>query len=83
MCFGLAETAGRRMKNRKIEPQEIIKIRCTEEVLNIYAKYRPKKGKIYNAIKGNDKKKVKEFVIVPIEDKNIVLRLGEYEIVGL
>lgn len=64
---------------------ETVKIRCIQEVMPIFAEYRPEFGKVYDAEKGNrprKRKHSKNFVIVPIRDKRIVLREGEYEIVG-
>ena len=61
--------------------QPTIKIRVTELVTEIYEQYRPELGKIYDAVKGKSKLKVKEFVVVPIRDKQIILRVGEFEIV--
>lgn len=63
--------------------QERIKIRCIQEVTEIYANYRPVVGKIYDAIKGRTKRKQKEFVVLDILDKQIILRLGEYEYLGV
>ena len=67
---------------------EIVKIRCIETVLGIYAEYRPQKGKIYDAIVGESRKNGKKpqkgkFAIVKMLDKSIVLREGEFEIVGV
>lgn len=65
---------------------ERIKIRCIQEVMSIFAEYRPECGKVYDAWKGSrprKRKHSKNFVIVPIRDKRIVLREGEYEIVGV
>lgn len=65
---------------------ETVKIRCIQEVMAIFAEYRPQRGKEYDAWKGNrprKRKHAKDFVIVPIRDKRIVLREGEYEIVGV
>ena len=63
--------------------QETVKIRCTQEVTEIYEKYRPKMGKVYEAIKGRTQRKQKEFVVLSILDKQIILRLGEYEYMGV
>ena len=59
-----------------------LKIRCIREVLSIYAKYRPQVGKVYEAEYGKSKKNIKEYCIVDILDKRIVLRKGEFEIIG-
>jgi hypothetical protein len=66
-------------------------IKVTKEVTDIFPQYRPKVGKIYEAELSPAKlKKYKntyggkpEFCIVDILDKKIVLRTGEYEIVGI
>lgn len=63
---------------------ETVKVRCIQEVTEIYANYRPELGKVYNAEKGNrprKRKHQKDFVILNILDKRIVLRRGEYEVV--
>lgn len=63
---------------------ETVKIRCIQEVMAIFPEYRPELGKVYDAVKGNrprKRKHAKNFVIVPIREKRIVLRDGEYEIV--
>lgn len=62
---------------------ERVKIRCIQEVTEIYANYRPELGKIYDAIKGRTKLKQKEFVVLDILDKKIILRKGEFEYLGV
>lgn len=62
---------------------ETVKVRCIQEVTEIYANYRPEPGKVYDAEKGNrprKRKNQKDFVILNILDKRIVLRRGEYEV---
>lgn len=62
---------------------EKCKIKVIKECLDIYAKYRPEVGRVYDAQKGKPtRQKNKEFVILDILDKRIVLRKGEFEIVG-
>lgn len=61
---------------------EKCRIKVIKEVLEIYPMYRPKLGKVYDAMKGKSTKKTKDFVIVDIRDKRIVLRKGEFEVVG-
>lgn len=63
--------------------QPKVKIRVTELVTEIYEKYRPEQGKVYDAVKGKTKLKQKEFVVLDILDKKIILRLGEYEYLGV
>lgn len=63
--------------------QPKVKIRVTELVTEIYEKYRPEQGKVYDAVKGRTKLKQKEFVVLDILDKKIILRLGEYEYLGV
>lgn len=62
---------------------EIVKVRCIQEMTEIYANYRPVVGRIYDAIKGRTKRKQKEFVVLDILDKQIILRIGEYEYMGV
>lgn len=62
---------------------ERVKIRCIQEVTEIYANYRQELGKIYDAIKGRTKLKQKEFVVLDILDKKIILRKGEFEYLGV
>lgn len=64
-------------------------IKVIKEVLELFSKYQPKVGQIYDAhlspaFKNNGKSKWNgkaEFCIVDIRGKKIVLRKGEYEIV--
>lgn len=63
--------------------QPKVKIRVTELVTEICEKYRPELGKVYDAVKGRTKLKQKEFVVLDILDKKIILRLGEYEYLGV
>lgn len=63
--------------------QPTVKIRVTELVTEIYEQYRPELGKVYDAVKGKTKLKTKEFVVIPILDKKIILRVGEFEYVGV
>lgn len=65
------------------------KVKVIKEVLDIFTKYQPKVGKIYDAElspahergnRHNYEGKV-EFCIIDVFDKRIVLRKGEYEIV--
>ena len=63
--------------------QPTVKIRVTELVTEIYEKYRPEQGKIYDAVKGRTKLKQKEFVVLDIMDKKIILRKGEFEYMGV
>ena len=63
-------------------------IKVTKEVTDIFEKYRPKAGDIYDAelspqIKSRKKGGKAEFCVVDILDKKIVLRTGEYEIVEI
>lgn len=61
-------------------------IKVIKEVDDIFTKYQPKVGKIYDADlspSGKGKYKWKaEFCIIDVLDKKIALRKGEYEIVG-
>ena len=59
-----------------------MKIRCMEPVAGMHKKYQPQLGKIYDAVPGKSNKKTREFVIVNITGKPIVLRKGEFEIVN-
>lgn len=61
---------------------EIKEICVTKDVLSIYGKYRPRQGEIYSAEYSNPRQNKIEFCIVDILDKRIVLRKGEFEIVG-
>ena len=63
--------------------QPKVKIRVTELVTEIYEKYRPVKGKVYDAVKVSPKLKQKEFVVLDILDKKIILRKGEFEYMGV
>lgn len=63
--------------------QPKVKIRVTELVTEIYEQYRPAKGKVYDAVKGRTKLKQKEFVVLDILDKKIILRKGEFEYLGV
>lgn len=64
-------------------------IKVVKEVVDIFVKYQPKVGQIYdaefspsNARCGRDNYGGKrEFCIIDIFDKKIILRPGEYEIV--
>lgn len=65
-------------------------IKVVKEVLDIFSKYQPKVGKIYDAELSpqNTRNKngtwgtgKKEFCVVNIMGKPIILRKGEYEIV--
>lgn len=58
------------------------KIKVTKEVLNIFEPYRPELGKVYDAEYGKPRKEMREFCILDIKDKRIILRKGEFEIVG-
>lgn len=63
---------------------ETVKIRCVQEVVQIFKEYRPELGKVYDDEKGNrprKRKHTKDFVILNILDKRIVLRQGEFEVV--
>ena len=62
---------------------EIKKIRVMKEILNIFEEYRPEQGKLYYAEYSNPRRNKTEFCIVDILDKRIVLRKGEFEIVGV
>ena len=64
------------------------KIKVAKEVTDIFEKYRPKVGDIYNAelspqVKSKKMGAKAEFCVVDILGKKIVLRTGEYEIVGI
>jgi hypothetical protein len=68
------------------------KIRVTKDVTDLFPRYQPKVGKIYDAEFSPQAEKSangkwwagkKEFCIVTMIDKRIVLRKGEYEIVRL
>lgn len=63
--------------------QPTVKIRVTELVTEIYEQYRPELGKVYDAVKGRTKLKQKEFVVLDILDKKIILRKGEFEYMGV
>lgn len=63
--------------------QPKVKIRVTELVTEIYEKYLPEQGKVYDAVKGKTKMKQKEFVVLDILDKKIILRKGEFEYLGV
>ena len=63
--------------------QPKVKIRVTELVTEIYEMYRPELGKVYDAVKGRTKLKQKEFVVLDILDKKIILRKGEFEYLGV
>lgn len=65
-------------------------IKVIKEVLDIFQKYQPKVGKIYDAelspqaVKRFDNRwgsGKMEFCVINVLDKKIVLRKGEYEIV--
>jgi hypothetical protein len=62
---------------------EIKKIRVIKEILNIFEEYRPELGKVYDAEYSNPRRNKTEFCIVDILDKRIVLRRGEFEIIGV
>ena len=63
------------------KPEKLIacKIKVVKEVLSIYAMYRPEVGKIYDALRGESVRHQKDFVVLDILDKKIILRKGEYE----
>ena len=74
-----------------MQPHESIscKIKVLREVADIFPKYRPKLGEIYDAEYSPPvRKKTKyysgkgEFCVIDILDKKIVLRKDEFEIVG-
>ena len=64
-------------------------VKVIKEVLDIFQKYQPKVGKIYDAELSPSNSKCgryylggkREFCVVNVLDKKIVLRKGEYEIV--
>lgn len=66
------------------------KIRVIREI-DVFPKYRPKVGKVYDAEYSPRRGKVYkqqysgkgEFCIIDILDKRIVLRKGEFELVGV
>ena len=67
------------------------KIKVIKEVTDIFPKYRPLVGQVYDAVVsprtqkrvGKDTSQGKsEFCIVEVLDKKIALRKGEYEIIG-
>lgn len=65
------------------------KIRVTKLIREIFPKYRPQPGEIYDAEYSPARREVKchyagkgEFAVIDILDKRIVLRRGEFEIVG-
>lgn len=65
------------------------KIKVTGECLDIFPRYRPKVGKVYDAEYSPATKSREvaysgkgEFAVIDILDKRIVLRRGEFEIVG-
>jgi hypothetical protein len=67
----------------------LCKVKVIGEVLDIYPEYRPKLGEIYDAEYSPGRWKPyknypgkAEFAVVNILDKRIVLRKGEFEIVG-
>jgi hypothetical protein len=66
------------------------KIKVTKEILDIFPKYRPQVGQVYEAVVSPGKLKrvgadshhgKAEFCVIDVLDKRIALRKGEYEIV--
>lgn len=58
---------------------DMCKIKVVKEVMDIYELYRPEVGKVYDAQRGESVRHNKDFVVLDIRDKRIVLRKGEYE----
>lgn len=57
------------------------KIKVTQDVNEIYPpKYRPQKGEVYDADYSRHTNKKKEFCVITILDKRVVLRSGEFEL---
>lgn len=60
------------------------KIRITKEVEGVFPEFRPKVGKVYHAeyIEPFSKSQGSAICVVTILGKRIILRKGEFEIVG-
>lgn len=65
-------------------------IKIIKEMVDIFQKYQPKVGKIYDAIyspathrRDGDYSGKAEFCVINVLDKKIIVRPGEYEIVRL
>ena len=67
--------------------RNIVQIRVTKRPEDVFPKYCPELGKVYDAeyvqgVSGRGKHRSASFCVVDIKDKRIILRKGEFEIVG-
>lgn len=58
------------------------KILVTKRLPEVFSEYQPEPGKIYDAEFCKGKKKMSEFCVIEVKDKRIVVRHGEFVIVG-
>lgn len=63
-------------------PSRDVKVRATRFLNGVYPKYQLEIGKVYDGKYRQSTKNQASFCIIPILDKQIVLRSGEFEIVG-
>jgi hypothetical protein len=65
----------------KFIPAREVKIRAIKELPGVYLKYQPVIGKIYDGVYRQSASNVASFCVIPILDKMIVLRNGEFEVI--
>lgn len=62
-------------------PIKDVKVKAIKELAGVFPKYQPVIGKIYDGKYRRSPAGEGSFCIIPILDKQIVMRSGEYEIV--
>lgn len=60
----------------------LCKIKILTPLQGVFPEYQPQVGKIYDAKYCKSRKGYSDFAVIDIKNKKIIVRLGEFEIVG-
>ena len=60
----------------------LCKVKILTPLQGVFRDYQPEMGKIYDAEYRKSRKGNADFAVIDIKDKRIIVRLGEFEIVG-
>ena len=70
------------MPHSTLFPARDVKVRAIRYLNGVYLEYQPEIGKVYDGKYRRSSKNCASFCVIPVLDKQIVLRQGEFEIVG-
>ena len=70
------------MPYKRFLPAREAKVKAVCHLQGVYPMYQPVIGNIYDGVYCQSTSERTSFCVIPILDKQIVLRLGEFEIVG-